>query len=290
MVPPPAAATSRQVAGDPAIPEGVRLLEPSTVEAWAAAYILSDTWQAKLEPAPLPDRWMTAPAPVRLSTPGRGAGFLVRAHGEKSTGKSALLSPERRAKLLHTFLHHELQAAELMAWAVLAFPETPQAFRRGLLNVLADEVRHMQLYLVYLRARGHEAGSFPVRDWFWKRIPTTASPAAFCATMGMGFEAANLDHARRFAARFRSAGDEEAARIEEIVHEEEIPHVRFATHWFERFTATESTTPSFLRWKAYLPAPLSPMVMRGDPLDRDARLRAGADESFVDALEAWTPA
>jgi uncharacterized ferritin-like protein (DUF455 family) len=108
--------------------------------------------------------------------------------------------------------------------------------------------------------------------------------------MGMGFEAANLDHARRFASRFRSAGDEDAARIEEIVHEEEIPHVRFATHWFDRFTAGDPSTSRFLRWKAHLPAPLSPLVMRGDPLDRGARIRAGADETFIEALEAWTPA
>src|SRR2546430_3572368 len=35
----------------------------------------------------------------------------------KSPGPVALRSARRRAQLVHTFLHHELQAAELMAWA-----------------------------------------------------------------------------------------------------------------------------------------------------------------------------
>jgi hypothetical protein len=31
------------------------------------------------------------------------------------------------------------------------------------------------------------------------------------------------------------------------------------------------------------------MVMRGDPLDRNARTTAGMDEQFLDALEQWQP-
>ena len=59
----------------------------------------------------------------------------------KSPGPEAIRVPKRRAELLHTFLHHELQAAELMCWAILAFPETPEAFRLGLLGVARDEIR-----------------------------------------------------------------------------------------------------------------------------------------------------
>jgi uncharacterized ferritin-like protein (DUF455 family) len=191
---------------------------------------------------------------------------------------------------MHTFLHHELQAAELMAWALLAFPEAPTELRRGLVRVIGDEIRHMGMYASYLRDRGFEPGCFPVRDWFWERLPSVPSIEAFLATLGLGFEGANLDHAMRFAARFRSAGDEEAARIEERVGLEEIPHVRFALRWFVELTPQirdDRGRSLFDAWCASLPAPLSPIVMRGAPLARNLRRRAGLDDAFVDALERY---
>jgi uncharacterized ferritin-like protein (DUF455 family) len=258
-----------------------------TIEDWARDYIAAETLAEKLAPPPPPSAFAERAISLRVAGPGRGKGFLVSPSGEKSSGKSQLRSPERRASLIHRFLHHELQAAELMAWAVLAFPETPPAFRRGLLGILGDEIRHMNLYAKYLIDRGKDPASFPVRDWFWERVPTVLTPEQFCATMGMGLEAANLDHAARFARRFREAGDEEAAQIEEIVGREEIPHVMFATRWYERFTNDRPS--SFDTWARHLPAPLSPMLMRGPELDRAARIEAGATAAFVDALERWTP-
>ncbi len=261
--------------------------ESGTIEAWAHAFVTADRWADKLAPPPPPTSFEAAPVPVRLDAPGRGPGFVVARTSEKSTGRSGLRSPARRAKLVHAFLHHELQAAELFAWALLAFPETPETFRRGLLGILLDEVRHIHLYAGYLRGHGVEPGDLPVRDWFWERVPLAVSPAAFCATMGMGFEAGNLDHAARFATRFRAAGDDEAAALEELVGREEIPHVMFATRWYARFTGVDA--PAFDDWRRHLPAPLSPMVMRGDPVNRSARLRAGASAAFVADLERFVP-
>jgi uncharacterized ferritin-like protein (DUF455 family) len=203
----------------------------------------------------------------------------------KTPRPGALREPRKRAELLHTFLHHELQAAELMCWTVLAFPDAPLPFRRGLLGICQDEIRHMRMYQVHLHTLGCAVGDFPVRDWFWSRVPTVQSPAAFCAVMGLGFEAGNLDHTRRFAERFRAVGDEAGAVLQEVVAKEEIPHVAFAAHWFRKLQGELS----FASWQAALPAPLSPMVMRGDPIDRVAREQAGLDAEFLDALQAWQP-
>src|SRR6185312_12441409 len=138
-----------------------------------------------------------------------------------------------RARALHAFLHHELQAAELMAWAVLAFPETPLEFREGLVRIAKDEIRHMRIYAEQIERLGFHVGDFEVRDWFWERVPTARTPASFVAVMGLGLESANLEHAASFAARFRAAGDEDGARAQEIVAREEIAHVRFGVRWFE---------------------------------------------------------
>ncbi|WP_437648583.1 ferritin-like domain-containing protein [Sorangium sp. So ce362] len=267
---------------------------PGTVERWAWDYVLSTDLAHKLEPPPVPSVWEPAPAPPRrLARPGRPAELRISERALKSPGPEALRNPARRAQLFHAFLHHELQAAELMAWALLAFPETPRAFRGGLVRIALDEARHMRLYAAYLAAIGHRFGDFPVRDWFWSRVPAAASPAQFVAVMGMGLEGGNLDHTARFAERFRAIGDVEGAALTERVRAEEIPHVRFGVRWFRRFTqapggASPQAAGDFETWVRHIPPPLSPLLMRGDPMNRRDRSRSGLSEPFLDALASWT--
>ena len=264
--------------------------ELSTIEAWAERYVSSGDLSYKLAPPPVPDRFASRFEPVRLGGPGRSPAFDVQPHGVKSSGQSQLRSAEKRARLMHSFLHHELQAAELMAWALLAFPDAPDALRKGLIHILMDEVRHMNLYADLLTARGFALLSFPVRDWFWQRIPTVSSISGFLATLGLGFEGANLDHAARFTSRFRAAGDEEAAAVEERVGQEEIPHVRFALTWFRELSPELRAGASlFDAFRTSLPEPLSPLVMRGHVLAADARRSAGLPADFITALDAWQP-
>jgi uncharacterized ferritin-like protein (DUF455 family) len=256
--------------------------EPGTVERWAWEYIRTTSLEAKLRPGPLPEAWEASPPPRRLDGPGRPPELALRTKAPKTRGLGA---PLGRARALHTFLHHELQAAELMAWALLAFPAAPREFRQGLARIAQDEVRHMHLYAGQLRRLGHPVGAFPVRDWFWERVPTCVDPLSFVAAMGLGFESANLEHTASFAARFRQAGDEEGARVQEIVGQDEIEHVRFGARWF----VTLAGSLDFATWRASLPKPLSPMLMRGRPLQREARLEAGYSREFLDQLERWTP-
>lgn len=256
--------------------------EADTIERWAWDYVLTTSLDAKLAPPRAPRRWEERAPVRRLEAPGRPPALVVSTKADKTRG---LHAPRGRARVLHTFLHHELQAAELMAWAILAFPDAPLEFREGLLRIALDEVRHMRLYAEQIRRLGYCVGDFPVRDWFWTRIPKCREPASFVAVMGLGLESANLEHTATFAARFRDVGDEEAAHVQEIVGLEEIAHVRFGVRWFERFTGGLD----FHAWSRALPAPLSPMLMRGRSLRRDARRRAGQPERFLDELEAWQP-
>jgi uncharacterized ferritin-like protein (DUF455 family) len=255
-----------------------------TVERWAWDYVLGTDLDAKLAPPPVPSRWEAAAPARRIERPGRPAALTLSPHAMKTPGPEALRAPPRRAQLVHTFLHHELQAAELMCWALLAFPDSPRAFRGGLAHIALDEVRHMGLYRDYLASLGHRFGDFPVRDWFWERVPASLTPSHFVAVLGVGFEGANLDHTARFAERFRAIGDEAGARLQEQVGAEEIPHVRFALRWLRRWTRTEE----FASWVEHLPAPLSPILMRGKPLNRESRLRSGFSEPFLDELSRWS--
>ncbi|MCS6898747.1 MAG: DUF455 family protein [Myxococcales bacterium] len=259
-----------------------------TLQRWAWDYITTKDLSWKIAPPPPPALLEEDPFPRRLLAPGRPPELSIAFRASKSPGPDALRDPRRRAQILHTFWHHELQAAELMAWALLAFPEAPEPLRRGLLRVHGDEVRHMALYQEHIQQLGSRLGAFPVRDWFWQRVPGALSLSSFLAVMGMGLEAANLDHAPRFAARFRAVGDLRGAEIQEQIAEEEIPHSALALRWYTRLThGTDDQL--FVRWVADLPPPLSPLLMRGLPLDWDRRRRAGFPPLFLDSLARWEP-
>jgi len=254
---------------------------PGTVEAWCWELVLGSDLARKLAPPPVPGAWEPDAPPRRARAPGRPR-ELVRLARSPRTPRS-LAAPRARAALVHTFLHHELQAAELFAWALLAFPATPREFRAGLLRLCREELAHLALYARLLRARGFAVGDFPVRDWFWERVAGVADELEFVALMGLGLEGANLEHSARFARAFRAAGDEAGARVLERVEKDEVAHVAFARRWFERWTGAPL---EYERWCRALPAPLTPAVLRGRPLNRAARARAGFDEAFLARLEA----
>lgn len=197
----------------------------------------------------------------------------------------ALTEARARAQLLHTFWFHELQAAELMCWALLRFDDAEPEFRRGLVRIWKDEVRHMRLYAEHMQTFGFAPGAFPVRDWFWQRVPACSTKVMFVALLGMGLEAANLEHAPRFAQWFRAVGDVAGADLQERVAAEEVAHVRFATYWFKRWTGTDD----FETWVEALPRPLSPLLMRGKTINREARRAAGMSEAFIDRLASYEP-
>lgn len=256
--------------------------QPATVETWIEDWMTGDDLSLRLHPNAPPTGWATDPESRDLR-PTRPSGLEVVDRTPRSLRPSLLKSALGRSRVLHTFCHHELQAAELFGWAILRFVDAPHELRAGLLRLLLDELRHARLYAAELERNGSHFGAFPVRDWFWQRVPECRSPLSFMAFVGLGLEAGNLEHASRYAAAFRAVGDESGARVQDRVAREEEAHVAFAAHWFRRLTGGLD----FEVWRAQLPAPLSPMLMKGDPLARTARLRAGFDARFLDALEAW---
>jgi uncharacterized ferritin-like protein (DUF455 family) len=264
---------------------GAGLWPPAgTVEAWAARLVWSDRWADKLYPPPVPGAWEQAPPERHFARPGRPPELRLATRGLRIAQQ--LTEPRARAKLIHTLLHHELQAAELMAWALLRFAGADPRFRQGLLAICLDELSHLHAYRERLEQLGFSVGDFPVRDWFWERVPTCQTPLQFVALMGMGLEAANLEHAPRFGARFAAAGDDASAKLQARIAREEEGHVRFGLHWYEIWTNKEQTLK---RWQRELPPPLSPLLMRGEPLAHAARARAGMRPEFLAELAAWQP-
>ncbi|MEM7584123.1 MAG: DUF455 family protein [Acidobacteriota bacterium] len=222
--------------------------------------------------------------PVRLSAPGRPEALRIRPAREvRIPPIEGYADPQQRVRILHALANHELQAAELFAWALLAFPQAPTEFRRGLLLILNDEQRHTRMYIARLQASGAEFGDFPVNGYFWNKVAEIHSPLDFICAMSLTFENANLDHTVDYAAAARRAGDPKTAGVIDRVHQDEVEHVRFGWRWLQVFKPESHSA-----WRAYrehLSWPLRPAKARGRTFYRQGREAAGLDAEFIRRLE-----
>jgi len=226
-----------------------------------------------------------SPGPAaRASAPGRPPGLeIVPGARARVPSLEGMADPAQRVRILHGLANHELQAAELFAWALLAFADAPPAFRRGLARILLDEQRHTRMYLARLEAHGARLGEHPVSGYFWSKVESIACPADFVAAMSLTFENANLDHTVDYAAAARAAGDEKTAAVIDRIHRDEVEHVRFGWTWLARLKAPEESM--WDAWRAHLTWPLRPVKARGPVFHRQGREAAGLDPEFIRRLE-----
>ena len=258
-----------------------------TVREFAQALLSARTLEGKLRPPPaLRD---DAPGPaLRVEGPARPPDLVIEPGGRvRVPPPAAWRDPPQRVRILHALANHELQAAELFAWALLAFPDAPGAMRRGWLGILADEQRHCSMYVACLAANGSRFGAFPVTGHFWRKAKDIATPVQFACVMGLTFENANLDFTGDYVREARAAGDEVSVRALLAIHADEIRHVRFAWE-----TLMLLKDPGQSAWDAYVaavPPPHGPSRARGTTFDRKSRVLAGLDEDFIARLEGTSP-
>jgi uncharacterized ferritin-like protein (DUF455 family) len=254
----------------------------------ALALLEAETIEGKLAPLPPGVRDERRGPPRQVLAPARPPELRVMpARAGRVPPVAGMRDPHQRARILHALANHELQAVELFAWALVAFPEAPARFRRGLAAILGEEQRHLGLYAGRLAALGHRLGDFPVTGHFWNHLGQFSSPLRFVCVMGLTFENANLDFAQEYAAAARAAGDRDTAEVLDLVHREEIRHVRFAWRWLRRWQGEDRST-----WRAYLDSvapPLGPGRARGRELCRVSRRAAGLDDEFIAGLDAAAP-
>lgn len=221
---------------------------------------------------------------IAIDRPARNEGLELASGSKPLPRPGSLSAPLSRAECLARFAHHELMAVELFAWALLRWPQMPAALRAGLLCVLAQEQQHCELYLERLADHGHALSDFTLSDYFWKHIPVIAAsshgPAAFLCAMGLTLEQANLDFTLVYRDGFREAGDERSAEVCQLIHDEEIEHVRLAAHWLREL---QPDAPSDVeRYRLAVPFPLSAARAKGRRFDHAGRRDAGLSEDFIE--------
>jgi uncharacterized ferritin-like protein (DUF455 family) len=255
---------------------------------FAGSVLTATTLDGKLRPPPADVGESDERVPQTVPALSRPADLAIQEGGRVRVPPAmAWADVAQRVRILHALANHELQAAELFAWAILALPDAPIELRRGWLRILADEQRHCAMYVARLEAHGSRFGAFPVSGHFWSKTKDIATPLQFVCVMGLTFENANLDFGGEYVAAARAAGDEDSARALLAVHADEIHHVRFAWDWLARLKE-----PSVSMWDAYCAAvrpPHGPRRARGASFDRASRAAAGFDEDFIARLEATSP-
>lgn len=191
-----------------------------------------------------------------------------------------------RGLVLHFFANHELLALELMALALLKFPDAPQSFCRGLVHTMFEEQDHMQLYAARMKDFGVSFGEIPVNDFFWNSISGAPSLQAFVAAISLTLEQANLDYSLYYKEVFQTIGDTETEKIMERVYLEELGHVRHGLKWFRMWKDPQESD-----WEAHKKAlvfPLSAARAKGTIFSKEARLEAGLSESYIAELELYS--
>jgi uncharacterized ferritin-like protein (DUF455 family) len=259
-----------------------------TVASYARSILLQPSLAAKLR-APPSDLVDGAADPILVEAPARD-GMLAMRHGsDKLPRPGALADAGARAACLSRFAHHELQAIELFAWALLAFPQLPAALRRGMVQALGEEQQHCALYIARLAAHDVEFGALALSGYFWKHVPAIAAapnPAlAFLCAQGLTLEQANLDFTIIFRDGFAAAGDHESARVCQRVHDDEIGHVKLAASWTKRISSMDDLAA----YQAHALFPFSLARAKGRRFEEKARTKAGLSRELIEAVRAARP-
>lgn len=257
---------------------------------WALRIFGADTLEEKLLAPPRGLKGLSDERPgdpVAWTRPSRPANLQVAPRNQRFRFPSpkSLHQKDMRVRCLHTFANHEFMALEMMAWAILAFPHAPPAFRRGLANVLIDEQRHFQLYQQRLQSLGVAFGDLPLNDHFWRSAAQIADPLDWVCTMHLTFEQANLDHAPFFAKVFEQVGDPESSRLMSAIFLDEIKHVRFGARWLKNLGPAGQ--PMFETFLQHCSEQDRPDRAKGMEFQKEARIQAGLGLEFIEALQCW---
>ena len=167
------------------LPSG--MAEPQNVSEFAERVLMSTSLGDKLTHAPVS---LTLDPPKRgnfiaPSLPGRPHHLKPRPNDGKSPFPSAdqIHDEEQRGILLHFFANHELLAVELMALALLKFPDAPDSFRKGILRTLQEEQNHTLWYLERMRDCGIKFGDYHLSPMIWSHISSMESPLDYVSRL-----------------------------------------------------------------------------------------------------------
>lgn len=240
-------------------------VKAAAVRALDANRLTVNTDQSVTEPAGLPGR----PGKPELLHPSR---MPARAVGTLAG----------RAALIHALTHIEANAINLALDIIWRFAGMPEAFYRDWWRVAAEEARHFQLLEAHLQTLGFSYGDFPAHDGLWEMAhKTRADLLARLALVPRTLEARGLDVTPAIRSKLISVGDQQGAKILDIILSDEIGHVSIGNRWFRELCAQRARDPVLAY--AELAKCYAAPVLKG-PFNLSARRAAGFAEAELAAL------
>lgn len=250
---------------------------------WAIRILTADRLEEKLlSPELLTDNNPGEPLIFNEPTRPIGMGFNKRSKEEKLPPFQDHRSADKRAICLHRFAGHELLAVEIMAHALIAFPDAPKAFRKGVAHTLKEEQGHVKMYMQRMKEMGLCFGDLPLYKHFWNHVPHLTTPIRYVSVMSLTFEMANLDFAPLYGRSFAAFGDEESAALMGQILKDEINHVSFGYRWLNRF---KGENESYDAWLDSLGPKLSPKRAKGFVVIEENRQKAGIPDDWITKIK-----
>ena len=177
-------------------------------------------------------------------------------HPKDMPRRTAGHSIQNRISLLHALAHIELNAIDL-AWDMIArfgiYQETrmPDDFFTDWLQIAYEESKHFLMLDDRLREMGAHYGALPAHDGLWESALDTAHDfAARLAIVPMVLEARGLDVTPTMIKGMKRNGDEVSASLLQIIHDEEIHHVKNGKKWFDWVAQEQGKKDPDLYWQS----------------------------------------
>ena len=190
--------------------------------------------------------------------------------------RRGMQSQEGRNHLMHSIAHIEFNAINLALDAAYRFRNQPIKFYQDWISIACDEARHFCLIQNYLKQNECKYGDYPCHNGLWEMaVKTDHDIVARMALVPRVLEARGLDVTPKMVERLKSAGDNAAVDILEVIYQDEITHVEKGSYWFFHQCKKNNLEPrqTFIKMvEQHLHGELK------GPFNISARLQAGFDE------------
>lgn len=138
-----------------------------------------------------------------------------------------------RIRLVHAIAHIEFNAINLAIDAVYRFRDMPRQYYIDWMQVATEEAKHFSLLEHYLKNNDSYYGAYAAHNGLWEMaIKTDHDVMVRMALVPRVLEARGLDVTPGMINRLNKTDDIDLVSILEIIHKEEIGHVRTGTSWF----------------------------------------------------------